>query len=239
MRRPSLAKRGRGRCGTHFSFKANFSPPRTTPLSLAGEGGAHEVGGWGCRRKAHSLLSLRPWPGKTGRDLNPCLPPLPMVGRMRYCQEIIPEPRPPMTDLPTFQTIEDFESWLEDKPAVWAQAIAVRVALRVLPVVARATDAGQGSEMMAVFRATLFSACVVLRRSHRNFISAAHPAMARAYEIANNFDVVAVCSDQTAVGVIDATANSARAVANAASAAGHAAYVAHVAGHAACLRDAH
>lgn len=49
---------------------------------------------------------------------------------------------------------EDLRAWLEDKPVNWARAIAVRAALRVLPIAVRYST-GRGA--LAVFRATFFA----------------------------------------------------------------------------------
>ena len=40
----------------------------------------------------------------------------------------------------TIKSREDLQSWLADKPADWAQAIAVRAAMRALPHIGRASD---------------------------------------------------------------------------------------------------
>jgi len=40
-----------------------------------------------------------------------------------------------MPKLPHIMDPESLELWLEDKPAEWAQVIAVRAALRVFPLV--------------------------------------------------------------------------------------------------------
>lgn len=64
-----------------------------------------------------------------------------------------------MADEPRFDNPEDFARWLERRPAAWAQALAARAALRVLPLAAAGTAVRPDDDrsMLAVFRATLIS----------------------------------------------------------------------------------
>ncbi|VVT04754.1 hypothetical protein [Hoeflea sp. EC-HK425] len=70
-----------------------------------------------------------------------------------------------VADGPEFDDRDSLEAWLRDKPADWAQAIAVRSALRVFAVVlaiARLSDrlisAGQKKDLiLIVWRASIIS----------------------------------------------------------------------------------
>lgn len=66
-----------------------------------------------------------------------------------------PQDQPAMpSETITIRSREDLKAWLKDKPADWARAIAVRAALRVLPIGVRYSNE-RGA--LAVFRATFFA----------------------------------------------------------------------------------
>jgi hypothetical protein len=90
--------------------------------------------------------------------------------------------------MPSFTNREDFEKWLADKPAEWAQLLALRSALRVLPIALDPTNFRQGPALArltgAIFRtcATSWAACHI----------PAHEMAARA--AANAADAAAVAA---------------------------------------------
>lgn len=84
-----------------------------------------------------------------------------------------------MTDIVRFRSKNALRDWLSEKPRPWAQAIATRAALRVLPVIGWIINSrSRGKKaperlIIAIARANLVSTVTLLQRTHDTIAAAA------------------------------------------------------------------
>ncbi len=83
-----------------------------------------------------------------------------------------------MVDTPRITSRDELRAWLEGKPRPWAQVIAVRAALRVLPTVVRILDTRSFAKhrksglIIAIARANFTAIAVLLDRNRDTFTAA-------------------------------------------------------------------
>ncbi len=116
-----------------------------------------------------------------------------------------------------FTSIDAFGEWLKDKPPLWAQAIASRAALRVLPAIGRIIDANLSGKktpecrIVAVARAHLVSTVTLAQRAPETILASFDAAA----EAAASYDDTAAANADNEEAYACAAANAA---ANAAAA---------------------
>ncbi|HEY0833001.1 MAG TPA: S8 family serine peptidase [Azospirillum sp.] len=125
-----------------------------------------------------------------------------------------------MADRIDFKDRGDFRRWLEDKPIAWARVIAVRAALRVLPLTGNA-----GSQRKRDGKANERLLLMVFRAGFISYAAGKFPAYAKGYSAAAA-TAAAACADTFAAAAFAAFAAFAAAASAAAAAATDAAVAA-------------
>jgi hypothetical protein len=119
-----------------------------------------------------------------------------------------------MVEQPRITSKDELHAWLEGKPHPWAQVIAVRAALRVLPIISHALDkdyiAGDWESrlIITIARADFTASAVLLDRNLGTITAAANAAESKVNVpfTANGYAAYAACAAAKAAADDDANA---------------------------------